>query len=274
MWTTDREITQIQDLDDNTLSQSLRGKAPLLLMTAASVLIHALALGILFTTAVNPFPWETNMTEPSVIQVTLSSLAASGTSRMEPIPIAPSSRGTINGENNRKQTEVVIESKQADRSTPKETKQEAPPPVKMDSMDYVMVAVSAVQLTPLSGETTAMVETIPGKPSPEIFSVSDHFPATGEDRSVVKPRYNLTPSPAYPTTARNKGQEGLVLLSVEVLANGRTAQVLVKKSSGYTLLDRSALEAVRSWRFEPAKRKQTPLAMTVDIPIRFSLKND
>ena len=94
------------------------------------------------------------------------------------------------------------------------------------------------------------------------------------EASFDKPRYTQTPCPVYPRTARNRGQEGVVLLSVEVLDNGRTGQILVKKSSGYALLDRAALDAVRFWRFEPAKRSQIPLTMLVDIPIRFSLQED
>jgi protein TonB len=57
-----------------------------------------------------------------------------------------------------------------------------------------------------------------------------------------------------------------------VTTDGRTGEVRVKQSSGYALLDRSALNAVRTWRFEPARKMNTPLAMTVDIPVRFSLK--
>ena len=71
--------------------------------------------------------------------------------------------------------------------------------------------------------------------------------------------------------ARMRGYEGMVLLAVEVLTDGRAGEVRIKKSSGYALLDQSALNAVRAWRFEPARKMDIPLVMTVDIPIRFSL---
>ena len=86
MWIADSEIMNDGHFDDNTGPQPMRGKAPLLLMTAASVLIHALVLGLLFTTLVNPFAWEADRQDSSVIQVTLSSLVANSVSRPVPIP--------------------------------------------------------------------------------------------------------------------------------------------------------------------------------------------
>ncbi|MBA4396648.1 MAG: hypothetical protein C0394_04600 [Syntrophus sp. (in: bacteria)] len=88
---------------------------------------------------------------------------------------------------------------------------------------------------------------------------------------MILPRYLNAARPAYPLIARMRGYEGMVLLAVEVLTDGRAGDVRIKKSSGYALLDQSALNAVRAWRFEPARKADTPLTMTVDIPIRFAL---
>jgi protein TonB len=88
---------------------------------------------------------------------------------------------------------------------------------------------------------------------------------------MILPRYLNAARPAYPLMARMRGYEGMVVLAVEVLTDGRPGEVRIKKSSGYALLDQSALNAVRAWRFEPARKMDTPLVMTVDIPVRFSL---
>jgi TonB family protein len=88
---------------------------------------------------------------------------------------------------------------------------------------------------------------------------------------MILPRYLNAARPAYPLMARMRGYEGVVLLAVEVLTDGRPGEVRIKKSSGYALLDQSALNAVRAWRFEPARKMDVPLVMTVDIPVRFSL---
>ena len=95
---------------------------------------------------------------------------------------------------------------------------------------------------------------------------------TGEV-SLIVPRYRENTHPVYPLIARMRGYEGIVLLSVEIFANGRVGKLNIKRSSGYAVLDRSALEAVRTWKFEPAKRANFPLTVTVDIPIRFYLND-
>jgi TonB family protein len=88
----------------------------------------------------------------------------------------------------------------------------------------------------------------------------------------AQPRYAQNPKPAYPREAREKGYEGEVILRVEVLPNGRVGQIEVKNSSGYELLDRSALAAVRQWKFVPAKNGETPIPLWVNIPVKFQLQ--
>ncbi len=96
--------------------------------------------------------------------------------------------------------------------------------------------------------------------------------AAGETSALTLPRYRANDAPAYPALARLRGYEGLVLLAAQVSEQGRVQTIRVKKSSGYAVLDRSAEEAVRSWRFEPGRRMGTPMAMWVDVPVRFVLE--
>lgn len=83
--------------------------------------------------------------------------------------------------------------------------------------------------------------------------------------------YLSNPRPDYPDEARLQRQEGLVILSVEVGTDGRADDVAVTRSSGFPLLDHAALEAVRAWRFEPARAAGLPVSSRVDVPVRFSL---
>ena len=85
-------------------------------------------------------------------------------------------------------------------------------------------------------------------------------------------KYAETPKPLYPREARKKGYEGEVLLKVEVLANGRVGRVEVKKSSGYEILDLSALNAVKQWKFIPADKGDGSIPWWVNIPIKFQLQ--
>ncbi|MDD5349636.1 MAG: TonB family protein [Chthoniobacteraceae bacterium] len=85
------------------------------------------------------------------------------------------------------------------------------------------------------------------------------------------PRYRTNPKPVYPPEARRNHQEGVVLLSVEIGADGQPKSVAIKRTSGFPLLDQSAVQAVRRWTFEPATTAGLPVATRADIPVRFSL---
>jgi protein TonB len=88
----------------------------------------------------------------------------------------------------------------------------------------------------------------------------------------ARPRYAENPKPVYPQEAKEKGYEGEVVLRVELLINGRVGQIEIKKSSGYELLDHSALAAVKQWRFIPAKKDDVAIPLWVNIPIKFQLQ--
>ena len=72
--------------------------------------------------------------------------------------------------------------------------------------------------------------------------------------------------------ARRLGMEGEVLIRTRVLANGESDQLVLKRSSGYALLDAAAMEAVRRWRFLPARRGDEQIVSWVEIPVRFRLE--
>lgn len=85
----------------------------------------------------------------------------------------------------------------------------------------------------------------------------------------------LTPPapPAYPAAARRLGIEGTVIIRALVEHPGEPSQVTLWQSSGESLLDRSALEAVRRWRFRPMTQGGTTIAAWVEVPVTFSITN-
>jgi protein TonB len=105
-------------------------------------------------------------------------------------------------------------------------------------------------------------------------------PKPGEDAITVqaqpnveaKPNYLKNPEPDYPELARRRHQEGLVLLAVKVTAEGRAERVEIKKSSGFSLLDNAAVEAVRDWEFQPARLGSLALESQIEVPVRFELR--
>jgi len=77
----------------------------------------------------------------------------------------------------------------------------------------------------------------------------------------------------YPPQARRQGQQGRLMLRVQVLADGRCGELELLQSSGYDTLDRAALESVRNWRFVPAQRNGQAYSAWFRVPIRFSLRD-
>lgn len=88
-------------------------------------------------------------------------------------------------------------------------------------------------------------------------------------RVPARPIYN--PRPVYPRQARLMGWEGSVVLHVLVDAQGGAAEVTVAAGSGQPVLDASAVEAVRRWRFSPALEAGKPVTRVHDVRIRFRL---
>ena len=88
------------------------------------------------------------------------------------------------------------------------------------------------------------------------------------------PRYGDNARPAYPPLARLRGYQGMVVLFVEVLSDGRVGQVGIRRSAGHEILDRAALEAVMTWRFEPGRKEGRTVAMSVEVPVRFVLNGN
>jgi protein TonB len=86
------------------------------------------------------------------------------------------------------------------------------------------------------------------------------------------PDYRSNPSPPYPRRARIRGYEGTTVLEVLVNSEGRVGDLKVCKSSGYTILDKAALDAVKGWAFQPGMKADRAVDMWVKVPIRFQLK--
>jgi protein TonB len=148
-------------------------------------------------------------------------------------------------------------------SMPKEDRAAPKAAAEAGRMTYTPAALTAAA----SGRA-AGVSSIPASSAPSGRGTS------GTVVTAALPRYRDNARPAYPLAARLRGYEGMVLLSVDVSADGRVDGLTVKRSSGYEVLDRSALEAVRTWTFEPARRMGREVGMRVDIPVKFVLHGE
>ncbi|WP_298770558.1 energy transducer TonB [uncultured Shewanella sp.] len=88
---------------------------------------------------------------------------------------------------------------------------------------------------------------------------------------VSQPKFAAPPAqPDYPRLARKKGFEGITTLEVLFDQAGKQLSLKLISSSGFNLLDKAALEAVKKWRFS-APNEQTAYTYKVRVPIKFSL---
>jgi TonB family protein len=77
--------------------------------------------------------------------------------------------------------------------------------------------------------------------------------------------------PEYTEDARKRNIEGDVVLEIVVRSDGSVGEVKVLQGLGGGL-DRRAIDAVREWRFNPAKRFGTPVDVMVEVAVEFKLR--
>ena len=75
----------------------------------------------------------------------------------------------------------------------------------------------------------------------------------------------------YPESAKRAGVQGVTTLRVRVLESGRVGEVLVEQSAGFRDLDLAAIDAVKKWLFEPARRGKEAVSVWVMLPVKFEL---
>lgn len=109
----------------------------------------------------------------------------------------------------------------------------------------------------------------PPPPTPVAPPAPVALPVIPPDFSAA---YLRNPAPAYPYSARRMGQQGKVMLRVLVNTAGLPDKVELRTSSGISALDEAALDAVKSWRFTPARQGNQVVSDWVLVPIVFSLK--
>ena len=125
---------------------------------------------------------------------------------------------------------------------------------------------------------------LPSKAPPPTVAPTQSEPANGvttgasnthgaEDVPASAARFDAdylnNPAPVYPTLSRRLREEGTVHLLVLVSETGDPKSVQIRKSSGFDRLDEAALNAVRRWRFVPARRGIVAIAAQVIVPINF-----
>jgi TonB family protein len=100
----------------------------------------------------------------------------------------------------------------------------------------------------------------------------------GTGGGPYRPGSGITPpgllreiKPDYTEDARRRGIAGEVVLEIIVRSDGSVGQVRVVQGLG-SGLDERAVDAVRQWRFSPARRYGTPVDVIVEVAVAFKLR--
>jgi periplasmic protein TonB len=176
--------------------------------------------------------------------------------------------------------------------------QEPPPVVKADAVQPVFAPVVPTAADP--ADRTG----VPWRPAPPMESADSHGPGTGGgtgsgrgtgigpgDGSGIgpgsgggtgggpyRPGTGITPpsilrevTPDYTDEGRRRAIQGDVVLEIVVRADGSVGSVKTLQGLGYGL-DQRAADAVRQWRFNPARRYGTPVDVIVEVAVEFKLR--
>lgn len=114
------------------------------------------------------------------------------------------------------------------------------------------------------------------EPAPAVEASAPQQMAPGpvtlsSELSVSCPELN---APAYPALSKRLGEEGKLVLRVELDESGHVHVAQVVNSSGFKRLDEAALTAVKTWRCTPPIRNGQPVRAVALQPFNFVLQGD
>ena len=134
------------------------------------------------------------------------------------------------------------------------------------------VAQSAEIIKQTADEPVLPAETNPVNDQQAVDEVNTLAHQT-PDLARRNPSFSETPvAPKYPPLAIKRRWQGEALIQAWVSAAGITEKVQIKRSSGFELLDKAALAAVKNWRFTAFVDRGTPIASWVEVPVDFTLR--
>lgn len=158
--------------------------------------------------------------------------------------------------------------KEVIKPKPDKPKVKAKPKPKLHPSETVMKQVDIQKYEP---------ESIVPAAAPSQVQAQQHNAAPSQKNDVFIPvdsnaAYLNNPKPVYPSEARYRSWQGTVVLRIHVGADGLAKQVVMQRLSGHEILDDSALETVKDWKFVPAKRGEVAEESWVTVPIVFELE--
>ena len=137
----------------------------------------------------------------------------------------------------RLRVDTEVEKKKTDKAEQKKAEQAPPPP---------QIALSKTSLDAgAAGDSMAAISSLVESQARQMGNIGG---AGGADRDAV-PLVRIEPD--YPMQARQRGQEGWVVLEFTISTAGTVKDVEVVASEPGSIFDRAAVQAVRKWKYNP-----------------------
>jgi protein TonB len=165
----------------------------------------------------------------------------------------------------------------AEAAPPAVPAEASPPPPPPEAVPPVKPRPAAPPVAPRKPPVHRPIARHSPAPTPEPGSPAPQSDVAAMAAALTPARplqgYAGNRDPIYPEAARRRGEQGRVILRVDVSSGGQPVSVIVQQSSGFPRLDDAAAAAVRQWRFEPAARGGKSMAGIAEVPILFRLEN-
>ena len=116
------------------------------------------------------------------------------------------------------------------------------------------------------------VETKIQPPQPSQTPQPSQPSSLSQARVDAPPRPRRAIRPEYPKGARLRGEQGNVILEIEIGADGVCVAAKVAVSCGFAELDAAAVKAALAARFVPAKAGNSPVSSVARLTLSFRLK--
>ena len=116
------------------------------------------------------------------------------------------------------------------------------------------------------------VETKIQPPQPSQTPQPSQPSSLSQARVAAPPRPRRAIRPEYPKGARLRGEQGNVILEIEIGADGVCVAAKVAVSCGFAELDAAAVKAALAARFVPAKAGNSPVSSVARLTLSFRLK--
>jgi len=127
-----------------------------------------------------------------------------------------------------------------------------------EQMSEALAPISMDDLGGAGGDSIVVDLETDRNPSPDEFVAVEEMPVLIQ-----------IPAPVYPDMARQAEVEGTVLLRCLVGKDGKVADAIV--TEGHPMLNDAAVAAAKKATFKPALQQHRPVAVWVQIPMRFRL---